>query len=117
MTDMMSMPRNTPKNPIVGGVRESEAHLRVHHEPLCPEHAHSGVEEETTADGIDDSNRDVRALGLAVVALAGVRADSNDDAHGGGQRVERGHGELLPETELGVQQDLGHREPLEELVE
>ena len=27
MTDMMSMPRNTPKNPIVGGVRESEGHI------------------------------------------------------------------------------------------
>ena len=29
--------------------------------------------------------------------LAGVRADSNDDAHGGGQRVKGDHGNLQAE--------------------
>ena len=125
------------------GVRQAQ--LIVRHEPLWPEHAHSSEEEEAAADGVEHANRDVRGLGLAVVAafgvwqkteknvrrkskkkkkslaqdslLAKVRGNADGNPDGGGQRVERGHGELLPEAELGVQHDLTHREPLEELVE
>mmetsp|Transcript_8428 Transcript_8428/g.25304 ORF Transcript_8428/g.25304 Transcript_8428/m.25304 type:complete len:370 (-) Transcript_8428:226-1335(-) len=93
------------------------AQLMVRHEPLWPEHAHSSEEEEAAADGVEHANRDVRGLGLAVVVLAKVRGNADGNPDGGGQRVESGHGELLPEGELGVQHDLTHREPLEELVE
>ena len=52
------------------GVRQAQ--LIVRHEPLWPEHAHSSEEEEAAADGVEHANRDVRGLGLAVVAAFGV---------------------------------------------
>merc|ERR1711904_460614 len=92
--------------------------LVVVHVPLGPKDAHSCKEKEAAADGIDDSDGDQNSLGLARVAsVPQVGSDPDADAHGGCERVKGDHGELLPEAELGVQNDLADGKALEELVE